>query len=460
MADNFKSDEIMLLFDSYSQDSQSLHFSFKQAGFRFPAVAIEDDGFLPEDVMSVYGFFLGEFRGEKGVPGKPRYFNQITVPDYWEISGNNSGGKVNDLYRERGRIFYAEPGNKRLVKVVDWYDERGVVRSSDHYNRWGAIYARTVFNEKGQRVNKSWFSAKGQEAIVQNYVTGDIILNEGEEVKFFRSKTDFILYFLERAGLAGRRIFYNSLSTPFFVSNRLEGQEKGDVLFWQEPVGNEIPGNMKMIFQGEAARTVRIAVQKRRSFDRLIELGAPEDMVQALGYIYPFKRKNRRRPEALICTNSDHIEHCAEIVKALPKMRFHIAALTEMSSKLIAMEEHGNVRLYPGAKAEILNDLFEKCDFYLDINHEGEIVSAVRRAFLNNQLIFAFQETVHNRDCVAEGQIYPAKDADRMISGIRAAMTDVNEIAKRLQRQRVTALVEYPDNYKRFVGIVIDGKSI
>ena len=157
----------ILLFDTYSVDSRNLHVSFQRAGYDLPAVVIDDDGFLPEGVMSVYGFFLGNFKGEKGVPGKPRYFNQITVPDYWEISGNNSSGKVHDLYRERGRIFYAEPKHKRLVKVVDWYDERGTVRSSDHYNRYGALFARTAFNAKGQRVNKSYFSAAGREILVE-----------------------------------------------------------------------------------------------------------------------------------------------------------------------------------------------------------------------------------------------------------------------------------------------------
>ena len=65
---------------------------------------------------------------------------------------------------------------------MDWYDERGVVRSSDHYNRYGAIYGRTVFNAKGQKVNKTYFSADGREIIVENFVTGDIILNEGNEM--------------------------------------------------------------------------------------------------------------------------------------------------------------------------------------------------------------------------------------------------------------------------------------
>ena len=446
-----QSEQIVLLFDYYGQGSKDLHTSFKKAGYDFPAVVIEDDGFLPEGVISVFGFFLGDFREQENVPGKPRYFNQISVPDYWEISGNNSNGKISDYNRERGRIFYAEPAHKRLVNVVDWLDERGIVRVSDHYNRYGALYARTIFNARGQKVNKSWFSAAGQEVIVLNYVTGDIVLNEGKEVKFFRTKTEFILYFLKRAGLEPDRLFFNSLSTPFFVSNALGGAEKRDVLFWQEPVRDEIPGNMQMILRGEAPRTAQIMVQMENSYTRLLELGASREMVRKLGFIYPFKRKNRRRMEALICTNSDRIEHCREIVKAIPQMHFHIAALTEMSSRLMEMEAFNNVSLYPGVKSEVLKELFDKCDYYLDINYEGEIVSAVRRAFLNNQLIFAFQETAHNRDYVSSRQVYPVKEADRMIADFRETIGKVSVLAERLQKQRAAALVEFSEDYRRFL---------
>lgn len=443
-------DDIVLLFDNYSQDSQNLQASFERAGHHCKVMVIEDDGFLPEGVMSVYGYFLGEFQGKKGIPGKPRYFNQITVPDYWEISGTNSMGKVNDLYRERGKIFYAEPKHKRLVKVVDWYGENKVVRSSDHYNRYGALYARTTFNAKGQKVNKSYFSAEGREIILENYVTGDIILNDGDEVKFFRTKTDFVVHVLVKAGLAQHRIFFNSLSTPFFVSQRLFSEAKRDVLFWQEPIGNEIPGNMKIILNGQASRTGQIMVQKRKSYDRLLELGASADIVRKLGFLYPFERENTCRQEALICTNSDRIEQCEKIVKALPQIHFHIAAITEMSSKLMAMESHDNVSLYPGVKMNVLDELFKKCDYYLDINHESEIVSAVYRAFQNNQLILAFQETLHNRDYTAVEHIFEAKDVQAMIRKIRETMQDAEAMDRHLHIQRAAAYAETEESYRRF----------
>lgn len=443
-----REDDAILLMDNYGPDSQALHTSLKLAGFDCPAVVIEDDGFLPEDVMSVYGFFLGDFRAAQGAKARPKYFNEITVPEYWEISGTNGGGKVQDLYRERGKIFYAEPKHRRLVKVVDWYDERGVVRSSDHYNRYGALWGRTIFNSKGQKVNKTYFAADGREIIVENFVTGDIILNEEKEVRIFHNKTDFILHFLVRARFKQSRIFFNSLSTPFFVSNRLNCQVKRDILFWQEPVGDEIPGNMQSIFKGEASRTAMVMVQKKKSYDRLIALGANREMIQKLGFIYPFKKENAHRPEALICTNSDRIEHCEELVKSLPQMHFHIAALTEMSPKLTGMDKYDNVSLYPGVKTTVLDELFAVCDYYFDINYESEIVSAVQRAFLHNHLIFAFQETAHNADFVAEEYTFPAAEWERMKKDVEAAMTDEKVLGNMLQKQKKAAMAETAKNYR------------
>ena len=60
-------DGITLLFDTFSGESRNLLESFKNAGAAFHAAVIEDDGFLPDDVMSVYGFFLGDYKGHKEI---------------------------------------------------------------------------------------------------------------------------------------------------------------------------------------------------------------------------------------------------------------------------------------------------------------------------------------------------------------------------------------------------------
>ncbi|MCI9270526.1 MAG: hypothetical protein HFH11_05185 [Dorea sp.] len=50
-----------------------------------------------------------------------------------------------------------------------------------------------------------------------------------------------------------------------------------------------------------------------------------------------------------------------------------------MSSKLTGLTRYQNVTLYPGARAKMIDELFDTCDYYLDINHEAEIVSAVKQ---------------------------------------------------------------------------------
>ena len=99
-------------------------------------------------------------------------------------------------------------------------------------------------------------------------------------------------------------------------------------------------------------------------------------------------------------------------------------------------------------KANVLDELFVKCDYYFDINHEAEIVSAVRRAFLHNHLIFAFKETAHNRDFVAEEYIYPSEEASRMIGDIQTAMADEAVLSEHLRRQKEAAFSENAEKYR------------
>lgn len=439
---------LVLLMDNFSEESRKLYTSFRMAGIDCSVVVLEEQGFLPANVTSVYGYFLGDFKNAPDSLGKPRYFNQVHVPAYWEISGNNRQGKICDCGRTRGRIFYAEPLHKRLVRIVDWMDEKGIVRSSDHYNRYGALFARTTFNAKGQRFMRTYFSADGKETIVENFVTGDLIVNDGEQVRFFRNKTELAVYVLEAMGLARRRICYNTLSTSFFVSERLRNEARNNILFWQEPKRGDIPGNMRGILDSKVTYTGAVMVQRKAAYDKLLELGANPDMLHSLGVIYQFRRKNAHGHDALICTNSDNIACCGTIIEALPDLHFHIAAITEMSPKLLAAGEYKNVTLYPNAKTSELDRLFERCDWYFDINHENEIVSAVQKAFLQNQLIFGFEETAHNRDYIAGAHLFAEADVERMIAAVRAVLEDEALFEEHLRLQRQAAQSETREAYR------------
>ena len=376
-------DGITLLFDTFSGESKNLLESFKNAGAAFHAAVIEDDGFLPDDVMSVYGFFLGDYREADSLPGKPLYFNQIQIPDYWRIEGDNSSAKVMDRTRERARIFFTEPTHRRQVKIVDWLDDAGQVRLSEHYNRYGAIFCHTVFNKKGQKALRKFFDVTGREMIVENFVTGDILVRWQDKDWIFRSKTDFIALFVSR----------------------------------------------------------------RESYDRLIALGAPSDKVKQLGYIYSFVRENKHRPHILVCTNSENVGHLTELASLMPQMHFHVAAITEMSSKLMSAGQYDNVSLYPNVKMSVLDSLFEKCDFYLDINHEGEIVDAVHRAFLNNMLIVGYEETMHNAYYTADTNTFKESEYADMAEALNLTLAMPHLIDEALAMQKKAAVAADATDY-------------
>lgn len=62
---------------------------------------------------------------------------------------------------------------------------------SDHYNKYGFLYARTIFNKKGQLVSRSYYDGSGNEKVVENFVTHDIILNQEDKVYIFKNKVEF-----------------------------------------------------------------------------------------------------------------------------------------------------------------------------------------------------------------------------------------------------------------------------
>ena len=410
---------ITLLFDTFSGESRNLLDSFKNAGAAFHAAVIEDDGFLPDDVMSAYGFFLGSYRNADSLPGKPLYFNQIQIPDYWRIEGDNSSAKVMDRTRERARIFFTEPAHRRLVKIVDWLDDAGQVRLSEHYNRYGAIFCHTIFN-------KDWI---------------------------FRNKADFIAFFIRCAGLEDTAVYFNSLSYPFFASQALSPNGFRDALFWHEPVDGEIPGNMQIILHDQGTRAKRIFVSHKDSYDRLIALGAPVDKVKQLGYIYSFVRENKHRPHILVCTNSENVGHLTELASLMPQMHFHVAAITEMSSKLMSTGQYENVSLYPNVKMSVLDGLFEKCDFYLDINHEGEIVDAVHRAFLNNMLIVGYEETMHNAYYTADTNIFKESEYADMADALNMTLAMPHLIDEALAMQKKAAVAADATDYREILNL-------
>lgn len=443
---------MIVLLDSYTVQSQMLLYSLREAGYDMPAVSIVTDGFHPQEVTSPFSWFCG-FENPN-LRGRARFFNRLKVPDLWEIQSTGTQGEVVDYDELRARIFYAEPVYRRLIRAVDWLDRQKRVRLTDHYNRFGMRFAQTVWSLDGRRQIKTYFSPNGQVVIIENYITGNILLEEEGKTRIFANLPEFVIYFLQKRAFSLDRILYNSLSYPFFVSNRLGdmGIEGEDILFWEEEIGQNIPGNMQSILDHPERRTKKIAIQSLEAYNMLLKLGVDSDKIEKLGMIITFARENQYQKKALILTNSDEIEKLTTLVEELSQVQFTIAALTEMSAKLLSMDKYDNVCLLPAITPEQGVRLMAENDIYLDINYGNEILDALQMAFIHEQLIFAFQQTAHRRNLILPENIYLSENVADMIRAIQSVLEEKKMMRYFLDLQKKHAMVETPESYRHFLG--------
>lgn len=433
------------LFDVYNQESQDLHYSLTAAGLSDLTVVIEPDGFLPDGVVSPFTYYLDYDRG------KPLYFNQVPVPDFWEIAGNNQFGTINDLNQERAVIHFADGLQARLVKKVEWKTPAGRIFQVDHYNRFGACFAKTTFDASGQAIMTSYRNVDQKEVILENHVTGDILLTlEGQGLRHFSGRVAFIIDFLQGLNVNLGHILFNTLSTSFLTSFHFPDKSGQDILVWQEPLHDDIPGNMQLILENDQLRAKTIIIPDYATYERALQLTNEKfhHKFSHLGYHYHFKRDNFVRPDALIVTNSDQLEQVEKLVESLPKVTFRIAAVTEMSTKLLDMIRYPNVVLYQNASPQKIQELYQLSDIYLDINYGNELLQAVRQAFENNQLILSFEETAHNRRYIAPNHIFAKESVDDMIQTIELALSNVTEMGQALGKQGYYANYVDPITYQ------------
>lgn len=437
-------DKGLLLLDHMDDKAVLLYESFKKAGFEGVTLVVEDDGFIPDDVVGLYRFFI-----KKGNPTiQPRFFNQIDSEDYWVITANNQSGEISDMGILKGRINYTKryKDEKRIVSSVDWLDEKRLVRATDYYDIYGELYSRSSYDSNGKMLIRTYYDEEFREIIVCNFITGDIILNEGDLVHVFHEKVEFISFLIDKMSKVQdtsiRKIYYNSLGTPLLCTLRVSADSS---LIWQEGFRKELPGNMKFILDGKS-NTKRIYVQDSKALEHFKTLTDKQEMFEGLGYLFSFIRNNMYRREVFIFTNSDQIVGLTELVQNYPELNFHIAAVTEMSSKLLSFSKYQNVRLYPGISDDMKEKLFQKCDIYLDINRGDELLNTIHRAFLENMLILALNETKHNADYISKEHSF--ESIKSLMQTLSKVIADSDEMDRELELQREKAMLCSPVTYR------------
>ena len=422
------------LFETFNDASQKLQQSLHLADYQHPTIVMDDDGFLPDDVISPYKFFANykQFKDDA-----PTFFNEVNIPPLWEIAGNQNFAEIIDNGNVRGRIFYREHFKNRIVNFVEWFDEKEHLRSVDHYTKEGFKFAQTVYDLEKKPILKTYVNREGKEVMYENFITKDIVLDWRGQSHFFASKHDFIIFFLLQLDIDISKVIINSLATPFFVLYYSDFVKQA-ILFWQENSGGYVPGNMKLLLDKEQCQTSVIIPDKQeyKLITNHIDSNYKEHIASA-GYLYDYQKNNKYTKRILNLTNSDDIPYIEELMKLRPEFEFHIGAITEMSTKLLSLNQYSNVVLYPTITQKTVDSLFKKCDVYLDINRGGEILNALERSMLNNQLILAYKETMHRSSFVANDNIISVQHYHELSNILDIISKNKDQFKDRLKQQQL-----------------------
>ena len=396
------------LFENYDSNTRELHESLKIAGYHPFTIVLNDDGFLPDEVTSPYQYFANYQIYDDD---KPAFFNDVTTPPFWEIKGNGTMAQVIDMGELRGKIFYKEYYKTRVVSYVEWLDKHQRLRSVDYYTKEGFRYAEKVYDLSGTPILKKYMDRNGKEVIYENYVTQNIVLDYRGKSYFFETTKEFIAFYLNELNIDYKQVVINSLSTPFITLYHQPIAQQV-VLFWQEQSQGHVPGNMKLMFEPNNFSQFSVIIPEREEYQMITnQLNSTENQfVYPYGYLYSKKKENQLSKNILILTNSDQIPHLEALIQRHDDFNFHIGAVTEMSTVLTSLEHYPNAKLYPTIKRDMVEELYQRCDIYLDINEGGEILNAVRTAFDYNLLILGYKETAHHLTITSPSHLFSAEN--------------------------------------------------
>lgn len=390
------------LFQTYNQDAWDIHYTQLRQGKNYPTIMIEDDGFLPSDVTSIYHFL-----GYNTCEYNPLHLNDLTLPLAYEVEREGADFFIMSNDMIVGRVILQGEPIERIVKEVWWLDSKRYPYKKDYYNQYGYCFKTETYVTDLGLVSTSYYSVSGEVMLDENHLVGSILYNN----QLYLNKLSLYNKCLAELGYSKEPITFNHLGTPLEIV--LSSLESGHELIFQEEVSvNSIPENLQYVIHN--SDKISISVTNRSTYSIL------ENMckVQFMMLLVPSKSELGSVNEVLITTQTDQLTSIEDFVEQLPDLKFHIVAPTQMSSKLFDLNKYSNVHLYPNISGDNLDDLFNRCGVFLDIAMSPTVFDANRRA-LENNLLRVGLIGVSTGNYISDANLFSLRSIDSLIEYLR-----------------------------------------
>lgn len=408
------------LFQTYNKDAWDIHYTQLRQGKDYPTIVIEDDGFLPSDVTSIYHFL-----GYNTCDYNPLHLNDLTLPIAYEVEREGVDFFIMSNDMVVGKVILQGEPIERIVKEVWWLDSKGYPYKKDYYNQYGYCFKTETYVKDLGLVSTSYYSVSGEVLLDENHLVGSILYKN----RLYLNKLSLYNKCLAELGYSKEPITFNHLGTPLEIV--LSSLENGhDLIFQEEVFVNSIPDNLQYVIHN--SDKISISVTNRSTYSIL------ENMckVQFMMLLVPSKSDLGSFKDVLITTQTDQLTSIEDFVQQLPDLEFHIAAPTQMSSKLLDLNSYSNVHLYPNISSENLAELFTKCGLFLDIAMSPTVFEANRRA-LENSLLRVGLIGVSTGNYISDDNLFSSKSLDNLIEYLRQVTSTTEELQRAISQENL-----------------------
>lgn len=362
---------------------------------------------VDKDTISLASSFI--YSSEEDYQGTPLFFNDLSVPLYWELWTLGITTYIFDGQDRRASVIFRDNLKERTVKQVQWFGQGEKVVAVDDYNRYGWRTKQRLLDDQGQGIMDIYFN-RNQEEVLLHYIQDGYLIDQGSE---------------------GRdRIFSGREELTKAVLNQILKSDEAIICMDSNLIPTLQTLNVNRLVYCSDTQDGLEFIQNQVNHVLVTNYYPQEERKSGMIYLAGAEQEGSQTfvPQAMVMTASENIEGLASLVDAFPNLDFHISAQTSMGPKLTCLEEKTNVHLYPGINRDKYQELLRECSIYLDLNYGSEVTDVTLEAIENEQLLYGLESTVHR-------QYYKA------LSTVFASVEEVG--------QSIRQLLQEPDVYPR-----------
>lgn len=387
---------------------------------------IENVGFKDCKTIAAIDLFCGMSEKNDVHKEKDLYYAFIDIPQYWSVRADGVNGAIYDNKTKKANIYFKNPIEKRMVSRVEWINRNNTVYRIDYYNKYGYKYCSE--NVSGGNVTvREFYDRNGDIKLIEQ--TGSktyTTLDTGISPRSYRGFADYLEAYLKSNEIYDENIW--------LISNEILNKFAGDYGSFKISYLPQNRLNSDLTKTTQTNTVFRILCSEEQQINWYKD---NSDCKCDRLYLYFENNESKYgKKEAFIITETDQLEYIEQLINDFPEITFHIAASTIMSDKLTKLDINNNVELYPCISEQKIEELFERCDIYLDINHYRELYNAVNQALINNMLILAFDNTAHSKELYPMENIFDSSDYVKMKETLKNIITSRTIFDEYIDRQK------------------------